>query len=124
MPPCHQEGKLSSDEGTFCDLGDSALIVPGQHDHLGIPAYHLPHWANTQRLGLISNLPVFYGICGALLILGPVTILTVASLKRQVKDMEEDGKHKLWEMDWNDVIEDDGCNKKPEKRVEMHIVHL
>ena len=86
--------------------------------------YHLPHWANTQRLGLLSNLPVFYGICGALLILGPVTILTLASLKRQVKDMEEEGKRKLWEVDWSDVIGDDGCNKKPEKRVEMHIVHL
>lgn len=64
------------------------------------PSYHLmSHWANTNRLGLIADLPTFYGICVAIILLGPISILTLVWLKKQVIDMEVEGGRTFWDVE-------------------------
>lgn len=60
------------------------------------PAYHLPHWANNHKLGLLDDLPTFYVICGIIILLGPVTIITLVGLKKQVINMELIYRRPLW----------------------------
>jgi len=63
------------------------------------PSNHpMDHWANTNRLGLIDDLPTFYGICGAIILLGPISILALVWLKKQVNDMQvEGGRIPFWD---------------------------
>ena len=63
--------------------------------------YHMfPHWKNVHRLGLISDKPRFFGICGILLALGPLSLISLIWLKSQVKGLEREGGRKFWEVDW------------------------
>ena len=48
------------------------------------PSTHLPHWSD-HRFYFYKNLPLFFSLSSAMLVLGPISILFLWRLKQQVK---------------------------------------
>ena len=65
---------------------------------VSLPAsVHPDHWANTNKMVILANLPWFYAICGVFIVFGVVSILTLMWLRTQVMEMDKKSGRKLWD---------------------------